>query len=64
MPFLYTAAKLTSKFGAPADFSSRKIEGLTTGELTKLEYIGVPTAKQVAYDNYVTNLPAFLYNEL
>jgi len=61
MPFLYTASKMMSKYGAPSEFSIRKIEGMTTGDLSRLEFIGVPGGKQVAYDNYVTNLPAFLF---
>jgi hypothetical protein len=61
MPFIYTGAPLSKKAIQSNEYRQRDISSMTTGDLHKLSHIGIPTASQVAYDGYLSNLPAFLH---
>jgi len=58
---LYTATPLTGKAVQSPSFTKRGIDGLTAGRLNQLHHVGIAVDKQLAYDGYMTNLPAFLY---
>jgi hypothetical protein len=61
MPYIYTASPIAAKkIQAPA-FTKRKIDGFTTGRLDQIHQVGLAIEKQIAYDAYITNLPAFLH---
>jgi hypothetical protein len=61
MDYLYTARPVEAKALQHPEFAKRDIKGMTSGMLEKIHMVGVPGAKQLAYDGYVANLPAFLY---
>lgn len=58
---IYTATPLTGKAIQSPAFQKKGIEGLTAGRLTQLYHVGVTVEKQLAYDGYMSNLPAFLH---
>jgi len=58
---LYTASPLLGKAVQSPIFQKKGIEGLTAGKLTQIHHVGFAIEKQVAYDGYVANLPAFLH---
>jgi len=60
MPYLYTSIKLGTKAIQSPDYQRREIAGLSVARLEDVGMLGVPSAKQLAYDGYLTNLPAFL----
>jgi len=61
MPLLYTAATISAKkIQAPA-FTKRGLDGLTSGRLGQIQHVGMAVEKQIAYDGYITNLPAFMH---
>jgi hypothetical protein len=62
MPFVYTGAPLSRKAIQSNEYRQREITGLTTGDLSKLLFLGIPTSNQIAYDGYLANLPAFLHS--
>jgi len=60
MPYLYTAKNLEAKAIQNPDFMNREIVGYTTGKLEEMQLVGIAAEKQIAYDGYISNLPAFL----
>jgi len=58
---LYTASPLLGKAVQSPIFQKKGIEGLTAGKLTQIHHVGFAIEKQLAYDGYVANLPAFLH---
>jgi hypothetical protein len=60
MNYIYTGDALQARSVQSPQFQKRGIEGLTTGKLEDLDIVGVPGLKQLAYDGYLSNLPAFL----
>jgi hypothetical protein len=58
---LYTATPLTGKAVQSPVFQKKGIEGLTAGRLAQLHHVGIAVEKQLAYDGYISNLPAFLF---
>jgi hypothetical protein len=58
---LYTASPLTGKAVQSPIFQKKGIDGLTAGKLAQIHHVGFAVEKQVAYDGYVANLPAFLH---
>jgi hypothetical protein len=61
MPLLYTASSIQPKRIQNPSFSRRGLDGLTSGRLEQIHHVGVAVEKQIAYDGYITNLPAFLH---
>jgi hypothetical protein len=58
---IYTATPLTGKAVQSPAFQKKGIEGYTAGRLAQIHHVGVAAEKQLAYDGYVANLPAFLH---
>jgi len=58
---MYTATPLTGKAVQSPAFQKRGIDGLTAGRLSQLHHVGIAAEKQLAYDGYITSLPAFLF---
>jgi len=56
---VYTSSPLTSKAVQSPEFVARGIEKQTAGR--EVDLLGFPHAKQSAYDEYVSNLSAFLF---
>jgi hypothetical protein len=61
MPFLYTASTISAKRVQNPAFTRKGLDGLTSGRLEQLQHVGLAVEKQLAYDGYITNLPAFLH---
>jgi len=60
MPYVYTAKSLEARSIQSPEYARRDIKGLTTGRLEELQFVGLASQSQVAYDGYVRNLPSFL----
>jgi len=58
---LFTASPLQGRAVQSPAFQKRGIDGLTAGRLNQINHVGIAVEKQIAYDGYVTNLPAFLF---
>jgi hypothetical protein len=61
MPLLYTASTVAAKRVQNPAFTRRGLDGLTSGRLEQIQHVGLAAEKQIAYDGYITNLPAFLH---
>jgi hypothetical protein len=59
---IYTAKKLQHKAIQSADYTQRELDGLTTGRLEDLFFVGRPHVVQPLYAQYVGNISAFLYS--
>jgi hypothetical protein len=59
---IYTSKRLPNKAIQSADYVQRGLDGLTTGRLEDLFFVGRPHVVQPLYAQYVGNLPAFLYS--
>jgi hypothetical protein len=61
MPLLYTANSIQAKRVQNPAFTKKGLDGLTSGRLESIHHVGLAVEKQIAYDGYITNLPAFLH---
>jgi hypothetical protein len=61
MPYLYTASPIAAKRVQNPAFTRKGLDGMTSGRLEQIQHVGLAVEKQVAYDGYITNLPAFLH---
>jgi hypothetical protein len=57
---IYTAAQVQGAARQAPAFTTRNIAGLTTSEMSGLDLVAVPHAKQLAYDGYKSNISAFM----
>jgi len=61
MPLLYTANSLQAKRVQNPAFTKKGLDNMTSGRLETIHHVGLAVEKQIAYDGYITNLPAFLH---
>jgi hypothetical protein len=61
MSNIYTANPVEAKTIQHPEFTKRDLKGMTSGQLERIHMVGVPGGKQLAYDGYIRNLPAFLH---